>query len=1051
MRSVLVVVAICSASVLSAAGSPGPQAPEPVVSPKVLAQQGLVDELIRDPSGDLITWDLETGRGFVFGMRAEQARVMDFHGPASPRIAVSPGGRRAFLTDVNRTVEVHLPDGSRRQLDLGQQVGGMVWLDDRRLAVSPNDGDHLIEVRDVESGELVQEIEETPRISEAPGFRLFRATALAWDPERHRLHILDAFNGHYRVYDLSKATPATVLEGRIDDRGRAEYEEQFAQLDRRLAEQGEFQGASVWRFSAALDAHGVAWMVERCDMAGGGASSAGTAHLLAVDPEGAEHRLAVETDCCSLTAVPWGDHLAFAQAARPDRAGCFATALRPSLDSPAVGSAWLEVTPLSPRPAAPSRRGAYGPSVVRRLGPQAEPAAILSKVARRDPGLSLVCIGGGGRALACSQVWLDPEAAVAEYRLPDERPGRPVTGRVTLEGVGAAGASIALVPAEFRTTRLVTLPLALPEGAREPVRKVSTDAGGRFTLPVLVPGDYRLALTLPGGRMDQGTTFTVAPPTRPGPGGATPLLDLGTLDFGAGLRLEVAVTGPDGRPIPGAEAGAAQEAPTGGGRAMPPGGAVLYRAGAGEDGRAAIDGLAPDLALVVSCRAPGHDEWRESFDTPPPFVACILNPLARITGRVVNEDGDALPDARVTLTGGSPSLAGAVETAAPDDEGRFHFEGLEPGLFRLVAASPGRSARTLSLALAPGEEAGGDRDIGALVLEPGARWTHRVVDGADGEPVAGAVVTAVTPPGGLLPATTDARGEVDLEGPATGSLTVEARAEGFAPARVEVPESARSPDGEPHKIVLERGGWIVAHAWDPSAAAPCAGCRIGLSGRGPAQSLVTDASGTARSEPLAPGTWQASLTRLQGYGAVVSRSGGDDVRTVTVTPGATAEVRFGDPDDTLEVMLSPPPAEPGAWRLAVRDAAGAVRLHLLDSSGSTTVRRPAGGAVLSLMGGGLTIEVGTLSEDAADPTLIECPSGLLTARLPLGAEPAGPVWLELVDLRTGRRAAEIQTTPGSELRIPFLADGVYELRLGGRSLATASVLDGQETVLGKLD
>jgi hypothetical protein len=945
-------------------------------------------------------------------------------------------------------VEIHLPDGSRQQLDLEQQIGAIAWLDDRRLAVSPANGDHRVEIRDVETGDLLLGIEETPRISEEPGYRLLRTTTLAWDPERRRLHTLDSFTGQSRVYDLSKPTAGPLIEARIEDRSKGAYEERIARIDRQLAEQGEFQGASIWRFSTALDSRGTAWMVEGCELAGGDtASPAGTARVLAVDPEGAEYRVAVATPCCSLAAVPWGAVLAFTQPPRPERGGCFATVPRPGLGPPAAGSAWLEVTPLSPRPGLRSRQDPYSPSVLHRPGPAADPGALLLQVALRDPGLALVCTGGQRRPLDCRQLWLDPETLRKEDLATWGRSGRPVTGRVTLEGVAVAGASVALVPADLRTTRLLTLPLALPEEAREPIREVTTDVDGRFTLPALAPGAYRLLLALPGGRTDQSTTFLVAEPSRPGSQGTGPPLDLGAIDFPAGLRLEVVVAGPDGRPIAAAEAGAAQQARAGTDRATTPAGATLYRTSAGEDGRAVIDGLAPDLSVVVTCRAPGHDGWHETFDAPPSFVACTLDPLARITGHVVDEEGEPLPGAQVTLTGSSASFVGAVETATADDQGHFHFDDLEPGSFRVVAAIPGRTARARSLTLEPGDA----RDVGELVLEPGARWMIWVVDGAQGEPVAGAVLTVVSPPGTLLPGTTNARGEVELEGPASGPLTLEVRAEGFAPRRLDVPESVRTLGGEPHEIVLERGGWIVAHVWDDSAAAPCAGCRIGLSGRGPGQSLVTDGSGTARSEPLAPGVWHASLTRLQGYGLVVTRSGGDDVRTVTVTPDTTVEVRFGDPDETLEVVLSPTPAEPAAWHLVVRDAAGATRLHPLDPSGSATIHRPTGGAVLSLMGGGMTIDIGSLSEDAGDPTLIERPSGLLTGRLPSNADAAGPLWLELVDLATGRRAAEIEAMAGAEFRIPFLPAGVYELRNGDRSFATATVSDGQETALGELE
>jgi hypothetical protein len=342
-----------------------------------------------------------------------------------------------------------------------------------------------------------------------------------------------------------------------------------------------------------------------------------------------------------------------------------------------------------------------------------------------------------------------------------------------------------------------------------------------------------------------------------------------------------------------------------------------------------------------------------------------------------------------------------------------------------------------------------------VILEPGERWLHRVVDGADGEPVAGATLTAIAPPEAVIPATTDAWGEVELAGPGTGPLTLEVRASGFAPRRVDVPESARSLDAAPHEIVLERGGWIVAHAWDEATGEPCAGCQISLSGGGPAQSLTTDGSGTARSEPLAPGPWQASLARIQSYGGMVTRSGGHDVRSVVVRPGATAEVRFGDPNERLEVVLSPPPPDPHAWQLVVRDAAGATRIHPLDASGSATIHRPRGGAALSLLGSGMTIGLGTLPEDATDPTLVDRPSGLLTGHVALSPEESeagpDPVRLALIDLSSGRTIAEIETTAGARLRVPFLPGGVYELRADGRSLATVTLLDGGQTDLGTIE
>lgn len=988
-----------------------------------------VDSLIPGPSGSLFAWDSESGRGVLVDPGAEGAPLLEVRGSAGLDAAISPGGRRAFLVSEGRWVEIQSPEGEPMRLDLGQAAGAIAWIGDERLVVSPTNGSHRLEIRDVATGDKVIEIDPTPRISEAPGYRLLRATDLAWDPERRILHTLDAATGEYRSYELPEGRGGAALRNvsRIEDASRARYEELVAATDKQLAERGEFQGATLWRFSVGVAPDGSAWTVERCD--------ARAAHLLALRETGQEHRFEVPVPCCSLSALPWGDDLLFFRPAHSQNPACFARVPRPSL--PASSTTWLEVTPLSPRSDVRSRKSPYAPALFFRSD---SPAPRFSEI---DAGLALVCSGGDRRPLDCEQVWLDPETTRIEELLPvgaTEHPGRPVVGRITAEDAAVSGATVALVPADFRTTRLVTLPLVLPAGAQEPVRQITTDADGRFRLPALDSGDYRLLLTLPGGRIDRSTTFTVAGSR------VDAILDLGTLDFPAGLSLEVLVAGPDGQPIPGSVTGAAQEDPT----TDEPGAVAIFQVTADARGGAVIAGLDPALPVSVTCRAPGHRLWREAFDVPPASVPCTLDPLGRIAGRVVDEDGEPLAGASLTLTGGSGFSVGAVETATTDEEGAFLFEGLEPGRFGLVAASPGRGTWNRGLAL----QAGDSRELGDLVLEAGERWRHRVLGrfSASGrpEPVAGATLVAVDPSDAVVPASTDVYGEAEVEGPATGPLLLEVRADGFAPRRVEVPEATRSLDAEPHEIVLDPAGWIVAHVWDGPADAPCAGCRVSLSGPGEPQSLVTDGTGKARSEPLAPGTWRASLARLRGYGVVVTRSGGDDSRTAVVRPGGTAEVRFGESGDSLEVVLAPPPLESSGWRLMVRDARGAIRIHPLGTDGSVTIARPRGSSVLFLSGLAVSVELATLTEDAPDPVLIEPPAGLLTARLPPSDQARGPWRLDLIDLATGRRTAEIDAFPGTELRVPFLRSGTYDLRRAGRSLATVSIVEGQETAIGEL-
>lgn len=377
-------------------------------------------------------------------------------------------------------------------------------------------------------------------------------------------------------------------------------------------------------------------------------------------------------------------------------------------------------------------------------------------------------------------------------------------------------------------------------------------------------------------------------------------------------------------------------------------------------------------------------------------------------------------------------------------DGRFRLENLDPGAYRLTAMKPGFSVASREIVL----EAGDEEEVGELVLGSAARWRHRVVRriaGSDDEPVAHAEISAASPAGSMHPATTDAWGEVEIEGPATGRLALEVRAEGFAPRVVEVPESARSLDREPSEIVLEPAGWIVARVWNESTGRPCAGCQVALSGPGPPERLLTDASGAARSGPLAPGSWSASRTRVQSDGALVTRSGGDDVRAARVASGEVTEIRFGEPAETVEVLLSPPPPPDGGWRLTVRDGVAA-RTYPIDPSGSARVRRPTGTARLTLLGARMSVEVGTLAEDTTDPTVVDLGGGVLTLRS--SSESAGPPErLTLVDLATGRQAAEIVLEPGGEVRVPYLVAGSYALRSGDATVAVVTVFEGQETVV----
>lgn len=984
---------------------------------------GQLKELRLQPSGALLAWDHGRGKGVIFRGR-DGLGEENVSGPSNiAPPAVSPSGHLAFVVDFDRSVLIRRDGGADRTLELGELLAEVIWLDDRRLAIGLQNSDRLVEIWDAVTGERLRRVIPIEPIDTSPGYRPVRATRLAWDPDRNRLHVLDAFTGAYFVSEISTDGVGTLHRTEIDDRHRQAYQDHIEKSHAKMIARGEFQPVAIHRFHVSLDSGGTAWMVEGCDDS--------TARLLAVTPDGAPHRTTADTDCCSLQAVAWRDELAFLRPALGESPGCFETVKRPDLAPDDLG--WLEVIPLSQRPGVRSRQGRYAPPALHEI-PLA-PDASADLWPDFHPGLHLVCAGGDHRALDCSQQWLDPDATAPADLVPALTVGRAVTGRVTVDDEPVADTSVALVPETLRTVRRFVLPLTLPPGAPTPIREVRTDDTGRFELPPLAPGRYRLVLALPNGRRDQGTVFEVGPPRRERDG-TIAAVDLGSLDFPSGLTVEVAITDAVGQPIPAAWAGAAQQ--TG------PAGSLEFdefQAQTGADGTARLTGFAPTGPTAVSCSATGYSGTREEFDSPPSFVPCTLVPLGRLTARLVDPDGEPLPALRVELRGGSAWSASSVETGTSDDEGRVVFTLPSEGTFEVVAAGPGRETVRRSLTLEPGES----HDLGEMVLEPGTTWQLRVVDGATGEPVPGASVAPLDPVQAFRAAATDESGLVEIEGPAHGDLRLEARAEGFAVRHVDLPEASRAPDAqEPHEIVLDPGGWIVARVWDEETGGPCVGCRVSLSGPGPAEPLVTDSSGTARSSPLAPGLWRAIPERLRGLGSVVTRSGGDDTRLVTVAPRGTTEVRFGEPRETMEVVVAPAPGD--RWRLYVQDTSGRATSHALDASGAATIPRPEGGALVSLVADGTSVDLATVPDDAPDPVVLDAPTGRLTGVLPEGVGDGGPLWVELWSLAAGDRTAGWWVAPGQRFAVPFLPTGSYELRSASGNLGAVTVIDGEETV-----
>jgi hypothetical protein len=149
-----------------------------------------------------------------------------------------------------------------------------------------------------------------------------------------------------------------------------------------------------------------------------------------------------------------------------------------------------------------------------------------------------------------------------------------------------------------------------------------------------------------------------------------------------------------------------------------------------------------------------------------------------ITGRVLDEAGELVPDAQVSLlvSGGSNTTP---RTATSDDEGKFSFNDLPPRQYRLSARAPGyvqprtlgqsyRIGDTVTLTLAKGGVITGriTNELGEPVVA--VRVSAQPVRDAAGNPLQGAI--------GFYAQQTDDRGVYRLYGLAAGSYLVLANA-----------------------------------------------------------------------------------------------------------------------------------------------------------------------------------------------------------------------------------------------------------------------------------
>ncbi|HVR96557.1 MAG TPA: carboxypeptidase regulatory-like domain-containing protein, partial [Thermoanaerobaculia bacterium] len=470
---------------------------------------------------------------------------------------------------------------------------------------------------------------------------------------------------------------------------------------------------------------------------------------------------------------------------------------------------------------------------------------------------------------------LRPRETKSDLRIVLER-GLSAFGQVVdVERRPIAGAQVSLVPAEGPD---FMNPASFME-PREPARPVATDAQGRFRMEHLTAGQWSLQvaargfgpLTVPGLDIQEGGQE----------GGAK---DLGTVILHPGVVLEGRVVDPQNRPVEGVEV----RHSSGGIR----GRFLMLRDEEYTPIFSAADGLfaVPDLRagdkLFISFRKQGYTttDLQELEVPQAELLRVVLKPGSRVAGRVVDEAGDPVAGARVSLQsagtqlvlGGGRFPARMIGTGLSEEDGSFSILGVEAGKVTLNASATGFLAKEMTALEVP---AGRDLEGLEVVLGRGAMVVGRVL-GPSGSPVADAQVEVVPPAergfqarADAARAATDGDGNYRLEGVAEGPVLIAATHHDYQRAvkDLEVKEGENRAD-----LRLEEGAEVSGRVVD-SSGQPVEGAQVVVnapssrgamivltSGMGGPPQARTGADGTFRIANVADGTYEVQADKT-GY------------------------------------------------------------------------------------------------------------------------------------------------------------------------------------------
>ncbi|PYQ59191.1 MAG: hypothetical protein DMF53_19190, partial [Acidobacteria bacterium] len=578
------------------------------------------------------------------------------------------------------------------------------------------------------------------------------------------------------------------------------------------------------------------------------------------------------------------------------------------------------------------------------VDPQGEPVAdaeVQTKGADRDGLAFREGQAGGDTASAVT-------AADGSFTLEDLAPGVALDVIVTHPGYGPGAAPGVAVPSEA-PIRVVLQPVssvsghvlgpdgkpvagasvALNESPRKlggaffqaPSRRLHegvTDDEGAFVFADVAPGPFQMSASAPGHQRAELRGLEVKPGQ-----------DLSgiAIQLPAGATVEGRVTSMEGRPLANAQVVVADETVSG----MPA--FSRFHGEADDDGQYRIEGISPG-PHTLAATAEGYRRALRDVEAAaePRKVDFQLDRGLEISGRVVDDGGNPVPDAQVYLSGTGKRW----QDTSTEADGAFRLSGLEDGDYSLEAGRVGYSsvppAKKVKLAGAPvsGVE---------LKLTPSEGTITGRLTGLEFSQLARVRVWV---------SSAASLGAVDAE----GSYRISHIAPGLWKVQATVPDTPLHAEGEvtlepgasEARLDLNFGGGHTLTGVVLRNGEPLAGAALILAGPSQAQRASADLQGAFRFEGLADGSYE--LNAGTGTGAwhkeAVEITGDQTVRVELHTAslsGRVVDATDSSPVSGARIFVKSPD---GADRFpfssdATTDARGVFHLAEVEE-GSWTVQ-----------------------------------------------------------------------------------------------------------------